>query len=123
MLATAELGCQHITILAHHLKELRETPLDEAALGKFPFLRDPPAKKQAPYYKNLKTPQRFLGQSASIVQGESATLTRGDSGIVAVAMSVRAGPTTWTQQGIRQELSPTMDMQPIHVPAEIMAAK
>ncbi|KAM6524453.1 hypothetical protein FSOLCH5_005055 [Fusarium solani] len=61
VLATAELGCQHITILAHHLKELRDTPLDEAALGKFPFLRDPPAKKQAPYYKNLKTPQRFLG--------------------------------------------------------------
>jgi transaldolase len=61
VLATAELGCQHITILAHHLKELQETPLNEDALEKFPFLRNPPPKKQDPYYLASKTPERLVG--------------------------------------------------------------
>ncbi|ETS78611.1 hypothetical protein PFICI_10673 [Pestalotiopsis fici W106-1] len=63
VLATAELGCQHITILAHHLKELQETPLDDAAYEKYPFLKNPPAKKQAPYYANFKTAERLRGHA------------------------------------------------------------
>ncbi|KAL4887875.1 aldolase [Aspergillus ambiguus] len=50
VIATAELGCQHITILAHHLKELAETPFDDAVLAKYPILKDPGPKKQEPYY-------------------------------------------------------------------------
>ena len=65
VLATAELGCQHITILAHHLKELQETPLDDSALKKYPWLASPPAKKQDPYYEDLKTPVRFATHSNS----------------------------------------------------------
>ncbi|KAJ5107347.1 hypothetical protein N7456_004022 [Penicillium angulare] len=65
VLATAELGCQHITILAHHMKELQETPLDATALKKYPFLVNPPAKKQNPYYANLQTPERLRVHSKS----------------------------------------------------------
>ncbi|KAL3489937.1 aldolase [Aspergillus germanicus] len=65
VLATAELGCQHITILAHHLKELAETPLDETALAKYPLLRDPPPKKKAPYYDVQTTPPRLRQHSTT----------------------------------------------------------
>lgn len=65
VIANAELGCQHITILAQHLKELQETPLDAAALKKFPILANPPPKKRAPYYANLVTPARFAAHSTS----------------------------------------------------------
>ncbi|KAJ5717560.1 hypothetical protein N7488_003206 [Penicillium malachiteum] len=65
VLATAELGCQHITILAHHMKELQKTPLDATALKKYPFLASPPAKKQDPYYANLTTPARLQVHSKS----------------------------------------------------------
>lgn len=63
ILATAEIGCQHITILAHHLKELQEIPFDETALAKYPFLKNPPPKKQEPYYKALETPERLKGHA------------------------------------------------------------
>ena len=63
IVATAELGCQHITITAPHLKELQETALDATALKKYPFLANPAPKKAAPYYKNLKTPQRLQAHS------------------------------------------------------------
>ncbi|KAJ5727513.1 hypothetical protein N7493_005333 [Penicillium malachiteum] len=65
VLATAELGCQHITILAHHMKELQETHPDSKALEKYPFLASPPAKKQHPYYANLMTPARSQIHSKS----------------------------------------------------------
>ncbi|KAJ5379860.1 uncharacterized protein N7496_002288 [Penicillium cataractarum] len=63
VIANAELGCQHITILAGHLKELQETPLDSTSLAKYPFLNNPPPKKQSPYYINLQTPERLRGHS------------------------------------------------------------
>src|SRR5262245_6579021 len=65
VLATAELGCQHITILASHLKEMAEMPLDATVLKRFPFLASPPPKKQAPYYANQVTPPRFVDHSTS----------------------------------------------------------
>lgn len=65
VLANAELGCQHITVLAPHLKELTETPFDDAAKEKYPILKNLPPKKTAPYYKNLQTPARFKGHSTS----------------------------------------------------------
>lgn len=61
IIATAELGCQHVTILADHIKELQETPLDQTALNKYPIFKNPPAKKQAPYYANYTTPERLQG--------------------------------------------------------------
>ena len=63
IIATAELGCQHITILAHHLQELATTPLDDASLEQYPFLKSPPPKRQVPYYKKLQTLQRLEGHS------------------------------------------------------------
>lgn len=63
VVANAELGCQHITILATHLKEMTETPLDETSLKKYPFLRNPPPKRKSPYYKNLKTAERLKGHA------------------------------------------------------------
>ncbi|KAL2838631.1 aldolase [Aspergillus pseudoustus] len=65
VIATAELGCQHITILAHHLKELAETPLDATALAKYPILREPPAKKKSPYYDVQNTPARLSKHSTT----------------------------------------------------------
>ncbi|PYI04702.1 aldolase [Aspergillus sclerotiicarbonarius CBS 121057] len=65
IIATAELGCQHITILAHHMRELQETPLDSPSMAKYPFLQDLPSKKQAPYYAKLKTAERLRGHSTS----------------------------------------------------------
>jgi transaldolase len=65
VIANAELGCQHITILEHHLKELSSTPLDEEALRRYPFLANPPAKKSAPYYKNYSTSARLKSLSTS----------------------------------------------------------
>ncbi|KAL4791482.1 aldolase [Aspergillus venezuelensis] len=65
ILATAELGCQHITILAHHLKELASVPLDETALAQYPLLRNPPAKKTPPYYDVQTTPERLRAHSTS----------------------------------------------------------
>lgn len=61
IIATAELGCQHITILAHHLEELQSTTLDDTALSRYPFMKDPPPKRQAPYYKDFKTRDRLQG--------------------------------------------------------------
>lgn len=43
------------------MKELQETPADAAALDKYPLLRNPPSKKQAPYYKNYQTVSRLQG--------------------------------------------------------------
>lgn len=43
------------------MKELAETPLDAAALKKYPFLKNPPHKKKAPYYANLTVPDRLKG--------------------------------------------------------------
>lgn len=63
VLANAELGCQHITILAPHLEELAKTRLDDAARDKYPFLKNLPAKKQEPYYANLQTPERLKGHA------------------------------------------------------------
>ncbi|PYH92642.1 aldolase, partial [Aspergillus ellipticus CBS 707.79] len=64
VLATAELGCQHITVLAAHLKELQETPLDATALAKYPFLQNPPPKeKEGAYYNKYQTPERFVGHT------------------------------------------------------------
>lgn len=45
------------------MKELAQIPLDDAALEKYPFLKNLPAKKQAPYYKNLLTPERLKGHA------------------------------------------------------------
>ncbi|KAI8235341.1 Transaldolase [Colletotrichum sp. SAR 10_99] len=61
IIATAELGCQHITILAHHLEELQNTTFDDTARSRYPFLKDPPPKRQAPYYKDFKTRDRLQG--------------------------------------------------------------
>ncbi|KAF4907634.1 Transaldolase [Colletotrichum viniferum] len=61
IIATAELGCQHITILAHHLEELQEMTFDDTVLSKYPFLKDPPPKRQAPHYKDFKTRDRLQG--------------------------------------------------------------
>ncbi|KAI8310470.1 Transaldolase [Colletotrichum sp. SAR11_59] len=58
IIATAELGCQPITILAHHLEELQKTTFDDTA---YPFLKDPPPKRQAPSYKDFKTRDRLQG--------------------------------------------------------------
>ena len=60
-MANAELGCQHLTILAHHLKELRECPATDEVLARYPFLKSHPPKKEAPYYERLETPERFKG--------------------------------------------------------------
>ncbi|CAG9994406.1 unnamed protein product [Clonostachys byssicola] len=63
ILATAEIGCQHITILAHHLEELKNTPYDAAAQEKYPFLKNAPPKLKAPYYNVQKTPERLRGHN------------------------------------------------------------
>ncbi|EXJ77294.1 hypothetical protein A1O3_10452 [Capronia epimyces CBS 606.96] len=65
VLATAELGCQHITILAPHLKELTETPLDDEARKRYPLFASKLTKRSAPYYANLKTPSRLAQHSTS----------------------------------------------------------
>lgn len=65
IIANAELGCQHITILAPHLQELAATPLDSTALEKYPFLKSPPPKKQPPYYDTQKTPARLASHSTT----------------------------------------------------------
>ncbi|KAH8748899.1 hypothetical protein F5883DRAFT_633662 [Diaporthe sp. PMI_573] len=61
IIANAELGCQHITILSHHLKELAETPVDDGLIKRYPILGSHPAKKQPPYYANATTPERVKG--------------------------------------------------------------
>lgn len=43
------------------MKELQETPLDETSLNKYPIFKNPPAKKQAPYYANYATVERLQG--------------------------------------------------------------
>lgn len=43
------------------MKELQRAALDSTSLDKYPFLRNPPAKKQAPYYKNFQTAARLQG--------------------------------------------------------------
>lgn len=61
IIANAEIGCQHITILAHHLQELANTPLDASAFENYPFLKNPPPKLKAPYYENDCIPARLRG--------------------------------------------------------------
>lgn len=65
VLATAELGCQHLTVLPSHLKSLAETPLDETAFNKFPWLANPPVKKETPYYAKMSSNPRFTAHSIS----------------------------------------------------------
>ncbi|KAJ5633621.1 hypothetical protein N7528_001463 [Penicillium herquei] len=57
--ATAELGCQHITVRADHIIEMANTPLEESHLLQWPFLANPKPKPETPYYKDLSTPDRF----------------------------------------------------------------
>ena len=45
------------------MQELKDTPLDDTALSKFPFLKNPPSKQRYPFYDVLQTPQRLQGHS------------------------------------------------------------